>query len=192
MNNILTYGGQAGNKGYLTGLVSRGSKQYHLHKNGPHVDLSLLDEFFALSTKTSWQASQPLPVVSCYLAVSRCVSSGDLRGEINVVNMANNSPGTIRVCSDGFAVNMNCEKMFISIPNIKCCRVSQHDQFNIEFLDCKQKCLRTLTLQTDMATHLLHQFHVRITSISLMLSPASSNGSQSPASELSKTALTAH
>ncbi|KAF7233218.1 hypothetical protein EG68_08244 [Paragonimus skrjabini miyazakii] len=152
---------------------------------------SNLNLFYTKKCQLLYQAiEQAMEQMS--LQIHRGPLGGDLRGELNVVNVANNSPGTIRVCSDGFAVNMTCEKMFISIPNIKCCRVSQHDQFIIEFLDCKQKRLRTLTLQTDMATHLLHHFHVRITSIILTLPSASRNGLQNPASELSKTTLTAH
>ncbi|KAF6776708.1 hypothetical protein AHF37_04061 [Paragonimus kellicotti] len=106
------------------------------------------------------------------------------------------------------------KKMFISIPNIKCCRVSQHDQFTIEFLGVANSqlvatyahdCHRTASPAgrqalyshaqssiAEQATHLLHHFHVRITSIILTLPSASRDGLQSPASELSKTSLAAH
>ncbi|TGZ72448.1 hypothetical protein CRM22_002086 [Opisthorchis felineus] len=95
----------------------------------------------------------------------------DLGGELNVVCMESQRPGTIKLFPDGFFLKFGNQKKFISIPNIKRCSAPQPDLFVLDYFDRKKQCLCSNKFQTDMAPHLLYYFHIMITNVSASMPP---------------------
>ncbi|KAG5452413.1 MAP kinase-activating death domain protein, variant 3 [Clonorchis sinensis] len=87
----------------------------------------------------------------------------DLGGELNVVCMESQRPGTIKLFPDGFFLKFGNQKKFISIPNIKRCSAPQPDLFVLDYFDRKKQCLCSNKFQTDMALPILSLWHRLLT-----------------------------